>query len=743
MDTLVPELESLSPQARAWLAEHLADGRVDAAVAAAWAWDYEEPPVPIRQFLQDEHYLGKFMGACSETWLRELEIVLAPDSPIVEWIMKGAIGTFKTTTASAAILYKAYCQLLLKGSPAEYYGLLRGSWIFFAILNITLERAESGIDALQTWVDESPWFQKHYPRQARSGDKIVWPQKRVVIHSGSLAGHVQGENLFGVTLDEANFYRHKRKLSGKPGEQTRAHDLYRASRRRMVSRFIQWGGRLPCLMILMSSQETPSSFLDEHERKHQDDPHTHVTSMTLWDARGGSGRFSGETFDVVIGDETHRSVILEPGEVPPTGVRIASVPIELYNEFVQDPGEALMDLGGFSVASVQRLFPDAACLENCVDPLRVSPTTVDEVRYLGVGRNRGIEEVVAPARLFHIAHSVPVPLVNPGMARHIHVDIGLKWDALGLAVGHRMYGVTGAGVYYDLLLRVKAPLGEEVDLTAVVQFIKWLREQGLPIGAVTYDQFQSRQNIQMLNVAGINASQFSVGLDPYLTFRKAVLDRRVNWYRYAPVLAEAEQVLKDTTAGVIDHSTGGCLAGHTRVPLLNGTTLTMQELAEGAAGEEFWVYSCKPSGEVVPGKARAARLTKTAQMVEVVLDNDHAVVCTADHPFMLRDGSYCPAGELQRGVSLMPLYRYYGAGQNHKVISVRSLSTSVPAYDLEVDDYSNFALSAGVFVHNSKDVLDAAVAVAAHVLEGVDLSVRVGHRAYMNRYRGAVSIGTH
>jgi hypothetical protein len=46
---------------------------------------------------------------------------------------------------------------------------------------------------------------------------------------------------------------------------------------------------------------------------------------------------------------------------------------------------------------------------------------------------------------------------------------------------------------------------------------------------------------------------------------------------------------------------------------------------------------------------------------------------------------------------------------NHKVRAVIpvTLEEPVPVYDLEVDDFSNFALTSGVFVHNSKDVSDA------------------------------------
>ena len=46
---------------------------------------------------------------------------------------------------------------------------------------------------------------------------------------------------------------------------------------------------------------------------------------------------------------------------------------------------------------------------------------------------------------------------------------------------------------------------------------------------------------------------------------------------------------------------------------------------------------------------------------------------------------------------------------NHKIINVESvtLSNSIPVYDLTIEDNHNFALSCGIFVHNSKDSADA------------------------------------
>ena len=46
-------------------------------------------------------------------------------------------------------------------------------------------------------------------------------------------------------------------------------------------------------------------------------------------------------------------------------------------------------------------------------------------------------------------------------------------------------------------------------------------------------------------------------------------------------------------------------------------------------------------------------------------------------------------------------------GKNHSVIKVERIQQPCKVYDLSILDNHNFALSAGVFVHNSKDCADA------------------------------------
>ncbi|MBF2056533.1 MAG: RtcB family protein [Cyanobacterium sp. T60_A2020_053] len=192
----------------------------------------------------------------------------------------------------------------------------------------------------------------------------------------------------------------------------------------------------------------------------------------------------------------------------------------------------------------------------------------------------------------------------------------------------------------------------------------------------------------------------------------------------------------------------GCFTEDTLIPLVDGKSYPLGELAK--KGSPIHVYSCTPSGKIVATKA-LARLTRTqAPLVKVVLDNGEEIKCTPDHSFMLRNGEYQEAQNLLPNTSLMPFYskvdwdgytliqqNYSGRWQkahwivarsgllgevpkfegqktvihhqnfeeskstyNHKVIAVIPLTETQDVYCLSVPEYHNFALKAGVFVHN-------------------------------------------
>jgi len=106
-------------------------------------------------------------------------------------------------------------------------------------------------------------------------------------------------------------------------------------------------------------------------------------------------------------------------------------------------------------------------------------------------------------------------------------------------------------------------------------------------------------------------------------------------------------------------SAGGCFHGNTLVSLADGRSLSFKDIvAEQAQGKEHFCYTVRPSGKIAIERIINPRMTKAnAEVVKLTLDNGETLICTPDHPFMLRDGSYKPAALLTPADSLMPLYR--------------------------------------------------------------------------------------
>jgi len=195
-----------------------------------------------------------------------------------------------------------------------------------------------------------------------------------------------------------------------------------------------------------------------------------------------------------------------------------------------------------------------------------------------------------------------------------------------------------------------------------------------------------------------------------------------------------------------------CFRGDTRVALVDGSAPTLEEMARRHdKGELFWGYSVGPNGRLIVSLLDAPRFIGRDALIEVELDSGECIHATPDHEFMRRDGRMVQAHALRAGDALMPLYRDSARGyemvyqpidghlypthrladewnvshgvyadepgahlhhidlsrandrpeyRNHKVAAVRQLPGDHDVYCLTVPEAGNFALQAGVFVHN-------------------------------------------
>ncbi len=106
-------------------------------------------------------------------------------------------------------------------------------------------------------------------------------------------------------------------------------------------------------------------------------------------------------------------------------------------------------------------------------------------------------------------------------------------------------------------------------------------------------------------------------------------------------------------------SAGGCFSKETEVALVGGRNLSFEGLVEeDKQGRKNYCYTIKEDGSVGIGLIENPRKTKiNTKVIKVTLDNNEEIICTPDHKFMLKDGTYKVAQKLTENDSLMPLYK--------------------------------------------------------------------------------------
>ena len=146
-----------------------------------------------------------------------------------------------------------------------------------------------------------------------------------------------------------------------------------------------------------------------------------------------------------------------------------------------------------------------------------------------------------------------------------------------------------------------------------------------------------------------------------------------------------------------DADSDGCLTGDTLIRLSSGESVKISSLANK---ESFDVLSYSKDGKKTIGKGHSARITKTVNHVyTIALDNKQVVNCTDNHPFLLANGTFVRADELKECDLLMPVAD--GKPISISRISISYLPEPIDVWDITVEEHHNFALSSGVFVHNS------------------------------------------
>jgi hypothetical protein len=558
----------------------------------------------------------------------------------------------KTTCALYTTAYQLYV-LSCYGSPHALYGLDPASEIVFVIQSLNLRSATNDYDRFRAMIERSPYFRTYFPHDKSLESTLVFPHRIIVKPVSGAETATIGENVFGGLIDEVNFMDviAGGKRAGENGVYDQALALYNSISKRRKSRFGTMG-RLPGMLCLVSSRRYPGQFTDIKEAEQREDIRKYgkspiyVYDKRTWEIKP-EGSFSKKRFQVFVGDEARRPRVLEVGEkekLPPSydGL-IVDIPVDFRDDFERDIIGSLRDIAG--VATLAK------------HPFIVNRETIAAAQrktYISFGREMvDFEELKLALN--------PEKFFKPDLPRFFHCDLAISGDSAGFSIGTvpGFKAVTSVGgatellpeIWIDALLEIKPPKGREIKLFKVRDIIHTLRKLGMNVRWGTFDQFQSRDSMQLLKQSGLSIGYQSVDatMAPYDFVKNALYDGRLSMpvhNRCAVELASLEKVAKKNK---VDHPMGGCFVGDTRVTTLNGQSIRIADLASGwQIGQRYAVvtYDIK-SGMSYYAPAMHPRITKyVTELVVVELDNGESVTCTPEHLFLLTDGTYKPAQDL-------------------------------------------------------------------------------------------------
>ena len=480
--------------------------------------DYERVPVDVRTFLKDPYFLGHVGRSLWPQLVDDMVELFEGDYQ--EGVLGGSIGWGKSFFASTAMAYVIYQMSCLR-NPQLAYGIDQGSKLYVAMLSVTEKVARRvSVAEFIGKVQYSPYFQENFPfKAAPSNLEIRFPKDIWVVAGSTGSSAIIGLNVFSGFIDETSFMGESKEVDrmGNSIAVDVGEQIHRSIIRRMKSRF-QRVGRLPGVLLTVSSKERPSAFIEKHIQgaKEIGDPNFFVREYATWDVKPKEF-FSSETFKVAAGTDKVQSRILT-GEDPEEeamcaekGMHIIEVPVDYRDDFERDIDSALRDIAGIAtemvspyMSRIDRLF------DSVVDSLPVTVGADGESRFewvanrmLTINWGNMVDEYERrlPGGYKEKAYR---PKRHPGAVRYIHIDPSLSGDATGLVIAHvagwteverrdsmgEEYNEIAPIIETDLILRIIPPPGDEILMSDVRSIVYQFQEHGFTISYVSMDSYQ-------------------------------------------------------------------------------------------------------------------------------------------------------------------------------------------------------------------------------------------------------------
>lgn len=447
---------------------------------------FRRKPRPLKQFIVDAEYLN-----CPHAWPEVLEItsglMTAKNqgdrfSDYLEAVFDAGIGSGKSFFVSFVFTYVVYWLSCLK-DPQEFYGLAPKSVICLVNCSTTATQAKRVVfGKIQARVDTSPYFQKCFKPDDSIRSEIRFPNDIVIFPGSSSETAPIGYDVLVANVDEASFF-----IS--TDSRDNASEVFDTLDRRIRSRFEERG-----LMLTTSSPRYVDDFTEKKFKESESDKTIYGIKRAVWETkpRDVLQIQKGEYFEL-----DH-----------PVTRKKTKIPLVYQRAFIKNPKKAWRDYGALASLALQPFFTDE-----------------ELAKIRGIMQSSGIPLTIKDGV---IDYSVIKP--EQGSTYMAHVDLGLKRDACGVAIGHikngnviidfifrivcrqRAMELDEINQYYDLVIGM-----EQVDIGGllpnphgVLGIIYQLSALGFFFGKVTFDGFQSAHSMQQLNENGFHTELLSV-----------------------------------------------------------------------------------------------------------------------------------------------------------------------------------------------------------------------------------------
>lgn len=485
--------------------------------------DFEERPVDIETFVTGEDYLNlpdtplseyqyQLVKASSQIYKRDTLINLYGEvegekrwkqtkNEVIFQLGKGSGKDFTSTIACAYICYLLLCLR----DPAKYYGKPPGDNI--DILNIAVNATQAQnvfFNGFKNRITRSPWFIGKF--KEKQGHFAF--DKNVNVYSGHSEREAwEGYNVIYVVLDEISAFALE-STSGNEQAKT-AEAVYKMYRASITSRFPDFGK-----LVLLSWPRYRNDFIQQRyndvirEKETITKSHTFKLDPDLEDGIEGNEFTVEWEEDHIISYKSPKFYALRR---PSWDVN----PNRVINDYIQDFYDDLPDaLGRFACMppeAIDAFFKDRSKIERAFD-----------------GTN-GVDETGAFRLNF---------LPKPDTRYFVHVDLARKHDHCAVSMAHvekweqRKIGnkmTEPAPVIQVDAIRWWTPTKENnVDFTAVREYIVSLRARGFDIKLVTFDRWESHDMMEYLNNVGMKSERLSVAKKHYEDMAMVVAEERLS-----------------------------------------------------------------------------------------------------------------------------------------------------------------------------------------------------------------------